>query len=60
MSELNRLRKCAIIIMNKRKLKVDYGAAYPNGEMIKYLGQLDYKYLRVLEANEITMEVLTS
>ena len=60
MSESNRLQTCAMIIMYKRKLKVNKWAAYTDCEIIKYLGQIDYKYLRVLAAIEITMKVLTS
>ena len=49
------LQKCATIIMKRGKREEDDGVTLPDGEMMKDLGQDDYKYLGVLEANEIKM-----
>ena len=45
------LQKCATIIMKKGKREEYDGVTLPNGEMMIDLGQDDYKYLGVLEAN---------
>ena len=37
--------------MKRGKREEDDGAALPDGEMMKNVGQNDYKYLEVLEAN---------
>ena len=50
------LQKCATIIMKRGKREEDDGVTLPDGEMMKDLGQDDYKYLGVLEANEIKMK----
>ena len=44
----------------KRGTEEDDGVELPDSETMKDLGQDHYKYLRVLEAIEITMKVLTS
>ena len=42
------------IVDNERREKVeDMGIVLPEGQMIKDLGESEYKYLRVLEACEI-------
>ena len=45
------LKKCATIIMKRGKRKEGDGVALLDGEERMDLGQDDYKYLRVLEAN---------
>ena len=42
------------IVDNEKREKVeDMGIVLPEGQMIKDLGESEYKYLRVLEACEI-------
>ena len=47
------LNKCATLTMKRGKKVEDMGIVMPEGQMMKDLGETEYKYLGVLEACEI-------
>ena len=50
------IQKCATIVMKRGKKEDDEGILLPDGERMKDLGNEDYKYLGVLEANDNKMK----
>ena len=52
------IEKCATIVMKRGKKMEDDGIVLPGGEVMRDLGKQDYKYLGVLEANEIKMKTM--
>ena len=47
------LQKCATLVMNRGKKSVDDGIRLPDGGMMNDLGEEGYKYLVVLESDDI-------
>ena len=54
------IQKCARVVMKRGKREQDEGILLPDGEPMKDLGQQDYKYLGVLEADVIKMKEMTT
>jgi hypothetical protein len=50
------IQKCATVVMKRGKREQDEGILLPDGELMKDLGEQDYKYLGVLEADDIKMK----
>ena len=49
------LQKCATLVMKRGKKEEDAGIEMPDGQLMKDLGDGDYKYLGILEADKIRM-----
>ncbi|XP_060792588.1 sodium-dependent organic anion transporter-like [Neoarius graeffei] len=52
------LTKCVTLVMKRGKKVEDDGIVLPDGQIMKDLGDSGYKYLGVLEANDIKMNVI--
>ena len=47
------LKKCGVIIMNRRKVKSTGGVVLPSGEKIREIEEGGYKYLGILEYDRV-------
>ena len=50
------LQKCATLVMKRGKRAEDDGIWLPDGQMMKDLGESGYKYLGILESDQIKMK----